>query len=42
MGLIIVKVNVELLEKVTEKFLRNYFTLTIAWMVSVALKIGIL
>ena len=41
-GLIIIKVNIERLERVTGKFLKNYFTLTIASMATVALKIGIL
>ena len=31
-GLIIIKVNMERLEKVNGKFLRNYFTLTIVFM----------
>ena len=31
-GLIIIKVNIERLEKVIGKFLRNYFTLTIVFM----------
>ena len=39
-GLIIVKVNIERLEKVIGKFLRNYFTLTIVLMAIAALKIG--
>ena len=41
-GLIIIKVNIERLEKVIRKFLRNYFTLTIVLMVIAALKIEIL
>ena len=41
-GLIIIKVNIEHLEKVIGKFLRNYFTLTIVLMAIAALKIGIL
>ena len=41
-GLIIIKVNIERLERVTGKFLKNYFTLTIASMATVALEIGIL
>ena len=41
-GLIIIKVNIERLEKVIGKFLRNYFTLTIVLMAIAALKIGIL
>ena len=41
-GLIITKVNIERLERVIGKFLRNYFTLTIVLMVIVAVKIGIL
>ena len=42
LGLIIIKVNLERLEKVIEKFLRNYFALSIVLMVIVVLKIGIL
>ena len=41
-GLIIIKVNIEHLEKVIEKFLSNYFTLTIVLMAIAGLKIGIL
>ena len=41
-GLIIIKVNIEHLEKVIGKFLRNYFTLTIVLMAIAAVKIGIL
>ena len=41
-GLTIIKVNIERLERVIGKFLRNYFTLTIVSMAIVALKIGIL
>ena len=41
-GLIIIKVNIERLERVTRKFLKNYFTLTIASMATVTLKIGVL
>ena len=40
-GLIIIKVNTERLEKVIKKFLRNYFTLAIVLMAIAALKIGI-
>ena len=40
-GLIIIKVNTERLEKVIKKFLRNYFTLTIVLMAIAALKIVI-
>ena len=32
MGLIIIKVNIERLERIIGKFLRNYFTLTIVSM----------
>ena len=42
LGLIIIEVNLERLEKVIEKFLRNYFALSIVLMVIVVLKIGIL
>ena len=38
-GLIIIKVNIEHLERVIGKFLRNYFTLTIVLMNKAALKI---
>ena len=38
----ITKVNIERLEKLIGKFLRNYFTLTIVLMFIAALKIGIL
>ena len=41
-GLIIIKVNIELFEKVIGKFLRKYFTLIIVLMAIVELKIGIL
>ena len=41
-GLIIIKVNTDRLEKVIGKFLRNYFTLTIVLMAIAVLKIGIL
>ena len=41
-GLIIIKVNIERLERVIGKFLRNYFILTIVLMAIVALKIEIL
>ena len=41
-GLIIIKVNIESLEKVIRKFLRNYFTLTVVLMVIASLRIGIL
>ena len=41
-GLLIIKVNVERLETVIGKFLRNYFTLTIASIATAALKIEIL
>ena len=41
-GLIIMKLNIERLEKVIGKFLKNYFTLTVALMAIAALKIGIL
>ena len=34
--------NIERLERVIGKFLRNYFTITIVSMVTAALKIGIL
>ena len=37
-GLIIIKVNIERLERVIAKFLRNYFTLAIVSMAIVALK----
>ena len=37
-GLIIIKVNIERLEKVIRKFLRNYFTLTIVLMHNAQLK----
>ena len=40
LGLIIIKVNVERLERVMRKFLRNYFTLTVLLMAIAALKIG--
>ena len=40
-GLIIIKVNIERLEKVIGKFLRNCFTLTIVLMAIATLKIGI-
>ena len=38
-SLIIIKVNIECLERVIVKFLRNYFTLTIVSMATAALKI---
>ena len=41
-GLIIIKVNIEHLEMVVGKFLRNHFTLTIVSMAIVELKFGIL
>ena len=41
-GLIIIKVNIERLERVIGKFLRNYFTLTIVSMAITAVKIEIL
>ena len=41
-GLIIIKVNIERLEEVIGKLLRNYFTLPIVLMAIPALKIGIL
>ena len=41
-GLIIIKVNIEHLERVIGKFLRNDFTLNIVSMTIAALKIGIL
>ena len=41
-GLIMIKVNIEHLERVIGKFLRNYFTLTIVLMAIAALKIMIL
>ena len=41
-GLITIKVNTERLEKVIGKFLRNFFTLTIASMATATFKIGIL
>ena len=41
-GLIMIKVNIERLEKVIAKFLRNYFTLTIVLMPIAALKMGVL
>ena len=41
-GLIIIKVNIERLERVIGKFLKNYFTLTNVLMTTAALKIGIL
>ena len=41
-GLITIKVNIERLERVIGKSLRNYFTLTIVSMAIAALKIGIL
>ena len=41
-GLIIIKVNIELFEKVIGKFLRKYFTLIIVLMAIAAMKIGIL
>ena len=41
-GLIIIKVNIERLERVIGKFLKNYFTLTNVLITTVALKIGIL
>ena len=41
-GLIIIKVNIERLEKVIRKFLRNYLTLTVVLMAIAALKIEIL
>ena len=41
-GLIIIKVNIEPLERVIGKFLRNYSTLTIVSIATAALKIGIL
>ena len=41
-GLTIIKVHIEHLERVTRKFLRKCFTLTIVSMAIVALKIGIL
>ena len=42
MGLIIKKVNIEHLETVIGKFLKNYFTLTIVSKTIAALKIEIL
>ena len=41
-SLIIIKVNIERLERVIGKFLKNYFTLTNVLITTVALKIGIL
>ena len=41
-GSTILKVNIEHSERVTEKFLRNVFTLTIVPMATVELMIGIL
>ena len=41
-GLIIIKVNIDSLERVIAKFLKNYFTLTIVLMATAALKIGFL
>ena len=41
-GLIIIKINIERLEKVVGKFLGNFFTLTIALMAKAALNIEIL
>ena len=40
-GLIMIKVNIEHLERVIGKFLRNYFTLTFVSMAIVALEIEI-
>ena len=40
-GLIIIKVNIEGLERIIEKFLKNYFTVTIILMATAVLKIGI-
>ena len=39
-GLIIIKVNIERLERIIGKFLRNYFTLTIVSMVIATLQTG--
>ena len=41
-GSTITKLSIEHLEKVTKKFLRNVFTLTIVLMATVELMIGIL
>ena len=41
-GLIIMRVNTERLERVIGKFFRDYFTLTIVSMAIAALKIGIM